>query len=441
MVVLFFLVTVGTLIAFYGARYFNMSMDKTIEKKKLTAKRLARYMVAGVLLAAAVWVFILRSGGASLDVDSRRLTICTVKKGAFEEYIPAVGNVLPRETVYLDAVEGGRVETVFAEPGAMVKQGDKILKLSNPDLQLTLLNNEVQIYRARNELRLARMELEKNRLALDEKQMDADLNITTVKKKLDRYAVLYKEGIVSRSDYEQIKDEYGYWVKKQTLSKESGKTDIKFRQEQLKHQETSFNQMKKHITLIRGQNDRLTVLAPVSGHLTSLTAEKGESIPRGKRLGQIDRMDGYKVESEIDEHYLARIHTGLTGTCQLAGQHYSLAIKKIYPEVNEGKFRIDLEFNGSAPANIKRGQTLRIRLRLGDSSQAVLLPRGGFFQHSGGRYVFLLDRSGKTALRRAVRLGKQNPEVFEVLEGLKPGDRVITSSYEPYQKMQRLNLR
>jgi HlyD family secretion protein len=417
-----------------------MNMDKKIKKKKWTAKRLSRYAVLLLIVLIAFIVLMIGNAGTSLNVNIGNIMIASVKKGLFEEYIPITGNVLPQNTVNLDAVEGGRVERVFVESGTVVKKGDKLLKLSNPDLQLTLLNNEVQIYRARNELRLAQMELDKNRLTLEEKQMDAELNITTLRKKLERFDVLFKDEIIAKEEYEKVKDEYDYWVKKQEHSKVSGQKDLEFREEQIKHQETSFMQMKKHIRLIREQNRQLTVTAPISGKLTSLKAEKGESIPRGKRLGQIDPMTGYKVEADINEHYLQQISTGLIGKCRLAGHTVFLEISKIYPEVKEGKFKIALQFKGEAPGNIKRGQTLHIRLRLGGSSTAILLPRGGFFQESGGRYVFVLDQEGKKAYRRPIRLGKQNPEVFEVLEGLKPGERVIISSYELYKKMEKLTL-
>lgn len=418
-----------------------MSMDKQIEKKKWPLKRILKYGAVGAFILVIGYLLVFKTGGSTLNVKSERLTISTVKSGPFQEFIPIIGNVLPHDTIYLDAVEGGRVETIFVEAGSQVKKGDKILKLTNTQLLMTLLNNEAQINRASNDLRTTRLQLEQNRLSLKQQRVEADYYLTRIERTFDRNKVLFKEGMISKQAYEEYKDEYEYLKKKRELTVESQEKDLLFREQQVNHLEASVKRMQSNLDLLKQQMENLTVRAPISGHLTSLMAERGQSKRQGDRLGQIDDMAGFKVRAEIDEHYINRVEVGKLGEFDFAGNTYELRVNKVYPEVRDGKFEVDLEFTEKEAEGIRRGQSLHIRLQLSELSTAILLARGGFYQTTGGNWAYVLDKSGESASKRTIRLGRQNPQFFEVLEGLKIGEKVITSSYENFGDMDRLVLK
>jgi HlyD family secretion protein len=418
-----------------------MGMDKKIEKKKWPPKRIIQYSLLGVFILVVVYQLLFNAGGSSLNVKTDRTTISTVKKGPFQEYIPIIGAVRPFNTIYLDAVEGGRVDKIFIEAGSMVKKDDKILKLSNTNLMMALLNNDAMINRASNDLRATRLQLEQNRLALEGQRTDADYFLKRIKRKFERYQVLYKENMISKQEFDEFKDEFEYQKKKRELTIESQEKDLSFREEQVKNLEASVKQMQENLVLVRQQLENLTIKAPISGHLTSLNAEIGQSKAPGERLGQIDEMEGFKVRAEIDEHYISRIELDRIGRFDFSGQTYELKVQKIFPEVKEGKFEVDLVFASEEAHGIRRGQSLHIRLELSEASEATLLSRGGFYQATGGNWVYVLDESGDFAAKRHVRLGRQNPQYFEVLDGLNPGERVITSSYDNYGDMERLVLK
>ncbi len=418
-----------------------MGMDKRIEKKKWPLKRILKYSAVGIFILVIGYLLVFKTGGSTLNVKTERLTISMVKSGPFQEFIPIIGNVLPHDTIYLDAVEGGRVETIFVEAGSQVKKGDKILKLTNTQLLMTLLNNEAQINRASNDLRATRLQLEQNRLALKQQRVDADYYLTRIKRTFERNKVLFEEGMISKQEYEEFKDEYEYLKKKRELTVESQEKDLLFREQQVKHLEASVKRMQSNLDLLKQQMENLTVRAPISGYLTSLVAERGQSKRQGDRLGQIDDMAGFKVKAQIDEHYINRVEVGKLGEFDFAGNTYELKVKKVFPEVREGRFEVDLGFTGKEAEGIRRGQSLHIRLQLSELSTAILLARGGFYQTSGGNWAYVLDKSGGFAVKRSIRLGRQNPQFFEVLEGLKIGEKVITSSYENFGDMERLILK
>jgi len=418
-----------------------MGMDKRIEKKKWPPKRIITYSIIGVLVLVVGYQIIFKTGGSSLNVKAERTTISKVEKGPFLEYIPVIGLVRPQYSEYLSAVEGGRVERLYVEAGAMVKEGDKILKLSNTNLLMSLLNNEAMINRASNDLRATRLQLEQNRLALESQRTDADYYLTRIKRKFERYDILYKEKMISKQEFDEFKDEYEYQKKKRKLTIETQEKDLKFREQQVKHLETSVTRMQENLELVKQQLENLTIRAPISGHLTALDAEVGQSKNPGQRLGQIDKLEGFKVRADIDEHYINRIEAGRTGRFDFAGKTYEMAVAKIFPEVKDGKFEVDLQFSGREAAGIRRGQSIHLRLELSEASEATLLARGGFYQTTGGNWVFVLDKSGEFAVKRSIRLGRQNPQYFEVLDGLAPGEEVITSSYENYGNMDRLVLK
>lgn len=418
-----------------------MGMDRVIEKKKWPPKTIIKYAVVASFVFLVAYMFLFRASGSSLNVKTERLTISTVEEGVFQEFIPIIGNVLPETIIFLDAVEGGRVDKIFLEAGTKVKKGDKILKLSNTNLLMTLLNNEAQVNRASNDLRSTRLQLEQNRLELEKQRAEADYYLKRIKRRYERNKALYEEDFISRQEFEEFKDEYEYLKEKQVLTIESQEKELKFRSNQVLQLETSLKQMQQSLDLLRDQLDNLTIKAPVSGHLTSLEAEVGQSKSQGQRLGQIDVSDGFKVRAEIDEHYIDRIQLEKVGHFDFSGTTYELKVNKIYPEVADGKFKVDLVFTQQEPRGIKRGQTLHIRLQLSDETQALLLPRGGFYQETGGNWVFLVDPSGDVAVKKDIRLGRQNPRYFEVLGGLQTGDRVITSTYENFGEMDRLVLK
>lgn len=422
----------------------TMGMDKKIEKKKWPPKRIIKYGAIAAFIVLVGYLIIFGTGGSTLNVKTERITISAVEKGPFQEFIPIIGNVLPQYTHYLDASEGGIVEVKYVEAGTRVNKGDKILKLTNTNLLMTHLNNEAQINRASNDLRTTRLQLEQNRLALKQQRSDAEYNLDNFKRAYERNKVLFEKDLISKQEYEDSKASFEYWAERHRLTIESQEKDLLFREVQIKNLEASVKRMQENLDILKQQLENLTIRAPLSGHLTSLNAEVGQSKNRGDRLGQIDDVEGFKVEAEIDEHYINRVAEGKVGNFNLPGksdEDHELIVKKIYPEVKDGRFKVDLFFTGKEPAGIKRGMSLHIKLQLSEASEAILLARGGFYQTTGGNWAYVLDKSGDYAFKKNIRLGRQNPQFFEVLEGLIPGERVITSSYENFGDMERLVLK
>lgn len=418
-----------------------MGMDRKIDKKKWPPKRIIKYSVIGIFVLVVGYLLLFQTGGSSLNVKTERLTISTVTKGPFQEFIPILGNVLPYKTHYLDPAIGGRVETIYLRAGAKVNVGDKILRLSNTNLLMTLLNNEAQINRASNDLRATRLQLERNRLDLKRQRAEADYFLKRIKTRYERNVILFKENYISKQEFDDFKDEFEYQKKNRELTIESQEQDLKFSEIQVRQLETSVKTMEENLKLLKEQLENLTIKAPISGLLTSLVAEVGQSINQGERMGQIDDVDGFKVRARIDEHYISRVENGKTGEFDFSGNTYHLKVHQVFPEVRDGQFDVDLVFDGDEAKGITRGLTLHIRLQLSELSEAVLVARGGFYQTTGGNWAYVLDESGEYAVKRKIRLGRQNPQFFEVLEGLEPGEKVITSSYENYGDMERLVLK
>ena len=418
-----------------------MGMDRKIEKKKWPPKRIAGLAAVGLFVILVLYVFLFRLSKSTLNVKTERITISTVTRGPFQEFIPIMGNVLPINTFYLNAVEGGRVEEIYLEAGTLVKEGDEILKLANTNLLLDIMWREAELFQQSNNLRNTRLSMEQYRLRLNQDLAEINNQLRQQKRTYERYKELVKDNLISKHEYELAKDQYEYLIKKKELTIESQRNDLEFRLGQIDALEASLKRMQDNLEIVKQKQDNLTIRAPVSGHLTALNAEIGQSKSPGQPLGQIDVLEGFRVRAAIDEHYIARIETGRTGEFDFAGKSYGLVVKKIYPEVIDGRFEVDMEFVDAGPEEITRGQTLHIRLELGDISEAILLPRGGFYQTTGGNWAYVVDESENVATKRKIRLGRQNPQVFEVLEGLGPGDRVITSSYESFGNMDRLVLK
>ncbi|NOR21587.1 MAG: HlyD family efflux transporter periplasmic adaptor subunit [Candidatus Aminicenantes bacterium] len=419
----------------------TMGMDRKIEKKKWPPKRIASLAAVGLFVILVLYVFLFRLNKSTLNVKTERITISTVTRGPFQEFIPIMGNVLPINTFYLNAVEGGRVEEIYLEAGTIVKEGDGILRLANTNLLLDIMWREAELFQQSNNLRNTRLSMEQYRLRLNQDLAEINNQLRQQKRTYERYKELVKNSLISKHEYELAKDQYEYLIKKKELTIESQRNDLEFRLGQIDALESSLKRMQDNLEIVKQKQDNLTIRAPVSGHLTALNAEIGQSKSPGQPLGQIDVLEGFRVRAAIDEHYIARIETGRTGEFDFAGKSYGLVIKKIYPEVIDGRFEVDMEFVDGGPEGITRGQTLHIRLELGDISEAILLPRGGFYQTTGGNWAYVVDESENVATKRKISLGRQNPQVFEVLEGLEPGDRVITSSYESFGNMDRLVLK
>lgn len=417
-------------------------MDRKIEKKQWPPKRIIKYALIGSFILIVIYGFLLGDNSSKLNVETEKITISTVEKGPFQEFIPVTGTVIPITTIYLDAVEGGQVQKIFAEAGSMVNKGDKILQLENTDMLLDIMFREAELFQQSNNLRNTRLAMEQNRLNLKSQVAQIDYQLTRSRRLFERNKQLLEKSLISQLEFEQAKDEYDYNLKQKELAIETFQQDSIFRKVQIQQLEASLHRMQTNLEVIKTQHDNLTIKAPISGQLTSLNAEfVGEIKSRGERLGQIDVLDGFKVRAGIDEHYLARITMGLHGEFDFAGETYHLVVNKIFPEITDGRFNVDLEFVGNEPHGIRRGQTLHIRLQLGDLSEAILLSRGGFYQKTGGQWVYLVNSSGNFASKQRIRLGRQNPQVFEVLDGLEPGDRVITSSYDNYGDMDKLVLK
>ena len=416
-------------------------MDRIIEKKKWTPKKLAYLAGGSFLVLLLLYALIFGDSSSRLNVQVERLTISKVQEGPFQEFIPVTGNVLPIKTIYLDAMEGGRVDKIFLEEGAMVKQGDEILRLVNTNLQMDVMFREAQLFEQINNLRNTKLAFEQNRLRNKRDLIDLE---NEVKKYTRDYKIqrgLLENNLTSQQDFDVAKDAYEYASKRYDLLIETINQDSALRVTQLQGLEGSISHMQVNLEIIKENMANLTVRAPINGQLTSRNAELGESKRPGDRLGQIDVLDAFKVRVDIDEHYISRIQIGQKGEFTLAGSDYVLVIKKVYPQVTNGRFQVDMEFEGDYPKDIRRGQSLQIRLELGDLQTAVLVPRGGFYQKTGGQWIFVVDASGDVAVKRNIKLGRQNPQVFEVLDGLFPGEQVVTSSYDTFGDVEKLVLK
>jgi HlyD family secretion protein len=416
-------------------------LDKRIEKKPLYKRtRFWIYTTACVLFLALVGL-ILSDSGSKLNVEVDKITISTVAESDFQEFIPVTGSVLPRTTFYLDAIQGGIVEQKFVEEGAMLHSGDRILKLSNTNVQLNALQQETFTYQQINDARNTRLQIEQNSISLQTALVAANYNFVNASEIFNRQKLMWEKKLISQQDYQQAENNYNMGREQQELAERNFVQDSILKQTQLSQISASIDRLQKNLELIWETIDNLTVRAPINGQLTALEAETGQSKSPGEQLGQIDALDGFKVRADIDEFYIARIIKGLHATSEIDGKDYKLVVMKVYPEVKDGKFQVDMEFDGKVPDGIRRGQTLQIRLQLSERTKALLLPRGGFYQKTGGQWVFVLNSSGSEAVKRSISLGRQNPDYFEVLNGLKIGDKVVTSSYDNFGDVEKLILK
>ncbi len=418
-----------------------MGMDKVIEKKKWPPRKIAAVAGAGLFVIVILYLFLFRLNKSTLNVERERITVSTVEKGAFLEYIPIQGTVMPINRFFLESSEGGRVNKRFMEAGTAVKKGDPILQLDNNDLLLNILWRESDFIQQSNQLRQTRLSMEQYKQTLRQSMNQIENELAKQKSAYERNTKLWEDKLISESDYEKVKLDYEYEIRNHAIVDESQKKEMEYREEQLRSLEDQIKRMESNLNLAKQKLEDLIIRAPISGQLTSLDAETGQYIAPGAKIGQIDVLDAFSVRAQIDEHYITRVEPKKGGSFDLAGKTYRLTVRKVFPEVKENKFEVDLDFVGAAPPDIRRGQTLHIRLELGDLDQAILLPSGGFWDSTGGNWVYRLDKTGKVATKHAIRCGRFNPQFYEVLDGLQPGDKVITSSYESYGTMERLVLK
>ncbi|MCL3780991.1 efflux RND transporter periplasmic adaptor subunit [Prolixibacteraceae bacterium JC049] len=416
-------------------------MDRVIEKKKGIKRKHIFWGLGIIGLGYLIANMILAPNTSSLRVERDKISIEAVTQGRFNDYIRVVGQVEPISTIYLDADEGGRVKERLIEEGATVEKGDVILRLENRTLYQDIMNSESNLAQKENMLRQTRINFETERIETKRSLLKSSFDILKRKRNYEQQKALYKDELIAKEVYITAKEDYELAAKMQEINEMKSANDSLIRITEIKQLERDLNKMRKTLDLVYERLDNLNVKAPVAGQLGMLDAEIGQSIGRGTRIGQINVLTNYKVEAQIDEHYIDRVRRELNGALNRQGKDFSLYVKKVYPEVREGQFKIDMVFSDDKPEKIRTGQTYHINLQLGQPQEAVLIPRGGFFQSTGGQWIYVLDKSGEFAEKRSIRIGKQNPQYYEVLEGLKAGEQVITSGYDTFGENDRLILK
>ena len=415
-------------------------MDKLIEKKKWTLKKVIIISASFLFVLFTLITFVFADRKSKLNVELDKITISEVTRAPFQEYIPVTGTVEPIQTFYLDLSDGGKVMQKYVEEGAFLKIGDPIIKLDNPNLSLQVMSTQSSFLQAESMARQTSLTFEQNLLNKQDQLLNLNLNLLSQERTYKNNKVLFEKGMISKNEYENGKDKYETLIKSKELLLEVLKRDSLTLKQLLQQGESNVEMSKNYLTLVQSQLANLTVKAPIKGQLTSLTVEIGQSVAAGFRLGQIDNIDSFKVRTEIDEHYISRVMEGQTGEYELDGKKYELKIKTVYPQVTNGRFFVDMLFTSGRPKDIRRGQTVHIKLQLGGLSNALLVENGGFYSTTGGQWIFVIDKSGTVAERRNIKIGRQNPQYFELLEGLKSGEKVITSSYDNYIEYEKLIL-
>ena len=407
-------------------------MDKKLAKKTWTLKRIATYGGIAIFVVFIGYQFLWADRRPKLNVEKEKITISDVSRGVFQEFIPQTGIIVPATTIYLDAVEGGTIKRVVAESGAMLKKGDIILELSNLNRELNVLQQEAQLNQSINQLRETRLQISKNDLEQRQTLAQIDNQLQIFGPQYERQKKLYEKKLISKQDFERIEADYKYNLERKRITYEVYKADSIDRLRQ--YNDLNFSERKMMQSLISAGKilDNLIIRAPMDGQLSRPQLDAGQNVNAGQRLGNVDIVGTYKVRVPIDELYLPRIAKGLHATTSFNNRDYELEIMYVYPGVTAGRFDVDMNFVGETPQGIRPGQSLRLRIELGQSSEELLLPVGGFYKDTGGNWVFVLEEGGNRAVRRDVKLGRKNTEHFEILEGLEPGDKVITSSYENF---------
>ena len=410
-------------------------MDIKLEKKKglkaiFQKKNLVWVGVAALALFIGWLLF--RDNSSTLRVDAQLLNVATVEQGEFNDYVRLTGSVQPMTTVQLSPLESGVVERIVAEEGTQVKRGDVILEMSNNSLSMQILQSEADLAEKQNILRNTMISMEQERLALRQEKLQLDLEVSRLKRTFEQNQSLYNDKLLAREDYLRSKEDYELAVGRRNLVLERQKQDSLYRTSQVEQMEESLRSMQLNMQLIRQRVDNLKVKAPIDGEVGMLDAVLGQSLQQGANIGQVNDLTTYKVQAQVDEHYIDRITTGLVASFERQGAEYEMQLRKVYPEVRNGQFKADFRFLSDSPENIRSGQTYYLNLQLGEAAEAILIPRGSFYQATGGKWIYVLDATGEKAYRREIRIGRQNPQYYEVIEGLQPGEKVIVSSYDNF---------
>lgn len=407
-------------------------MDRQIEKKSFL-RRYAWYIAAAAaLVALLVWI-VLGTTANTMTIDATDITISDVTRGKFDDYVRLNGQVLPIQVVQISPEEGGIVREKVVEEGTRVRKGDVILRLSNSNLDLQILNAEAELAEKQNLLRNTQVAMQQDRLNNRTEQATLDTDCDRKRRAYEQNARLYKERLISKEVYLQSREDYKLARRKQSLISQRLKQDSLYRHVQMAQMEDNLDNMRKNVLLVRDRKNKLEVRSAIDGELGLLDVELGQNIAAGQNIGQINDLSDFKVQAQIDEHYIDRVRPGLSASFSRDGKTYRLRVRKVYPEVRNGTFRTDFVFVGERPAQMRSGQTYYVELALGKSQQATLIPRGTFFQTTGGNWIFVLDKSGRKAYRRNISIARQNPQYYEVTDGLEPGERVITSGYEAFK--------
>ena len=410
-------------------------MDKIIEKKTgwrvaFTRKALPYWL--GALLLVFIIYLIARPNNRTLRVDKDSITVSSAVKGEFNDYIRISGRVQPMTTIQLSPQEGGLVEKILIEEGSPVKAGDAILILNNDNLDLQILKSEAELAEKENILRNTQIQMEQQKLDVRQNVLEYGMQVDRLKRAYEQQKALYEDKLIAKEEYLKAEEDYKLAKQKYDLMAERSKQDSLYRGTQIDRMEESLENMQLNMSMIRRRKSNLIVKAPIDGELGLLDVVLGQSIAAGTKIGQINSVGTYKVEAQIDEHYIDRVIAGLEATFERQGETYSTVIRKVYPEVRDGKFKADFKFDGEQPDNIRAGQTYYLNLQLGQPEEAVIIPRGTFYQKTGGKWIYVVNKDGNKAVKREIRIGRQNPQYYEVLEGLEPGEKVITSGYDTY---------
>lgn len=410
-------------------------MDRIIEKKKGLALVFSRkalpWWLGALLLVFILWAA-LRDNASTLRVNGDTLNIATVEQGEFNDYIRISGQVQPMTTIQLSPLEGGVVEEIYIEEGSQVRKGDVILSLSNENLDMQILNSEAELAEKENILRNTMISMEQQKLSVQQERLQLEMEVRRSRRAYEQQKALYDEKLIAREAFLQAEEDYRLAIDKLDLVRHRELQDSLYRTAEIEQMEESLENMRINMQMIRRRKDNLDIKAPIDGELGLLDAGLGQSIASGTKIGQINDLSSYKIEAQIDEHYIDRVFAGLDATFERQDETFAATIRKVYPEVREGKFKADFKFTGQQPENIRTGQTYYLNLQLGQPEEAVLIPRGSFYQQTGGQWIYVVDESGDRAVRRDIRIGRQNPQYYEVLEGLDPGEKVIISGYDNF---------
>ena len=410
-------------------------MDRVIEKKKginlIFTKKAVPFWLGAVLVAFIVWL-VARDDSKKLRVNMDNISVSAVTMGQFNDYIRISGQVAPITTIQISPLEGGVVQEIVAEEGSRVKRGDVILILSNENLDMQILNSEADLAEKENILRNTMIQMEQQKLSVEQEKLQLQMDVRRNKRNYEALKSLYDDGLISKEEFLKAEEDYQLSASRLKLVENRAKQDSLYRSVEITQMQESLENMRQNMMMIRKRKDNLTIKAPIDGELGLLDVTLGQSVAAGSKIGQINNLDSYKIEAQIDEHYIDRVSAGLDATFERQSERYQAQIRKVYPEVRDGKFKADFKFVGQQPENIRSGQTYYLNLQLGQPVEAILIPRGAFYQKTGGKWIYVVSADGTKAMRRDIRIGRQNPQYYEVLDGLEAGEKVITSSYDNF---------